>query len=203
MAAPSKRSVCFSEWKTPSRGRSSRPSMRSARVRSSACRSKLSYLRDSEQFDYALIVDRISHEVTFYRTFLKGRGRARRASDQQPVLVVGGRQILRHRRGRIGRRGGAQDGARAAQAPAAQHRGRQFQELAFRRLERGIRVPRLSDLPQTRLRRRLEGRLQVRRSAAVLRRLRSHARPDDDGPRGDRPSPNIFAATCSGASACT
>jgi hypothetical protein len=32
---------------------------------------ELSYLRDSEQFDYALIVDRISHEVTFYRTFLK------------------------------------------------------------------------------------------------------------------------------------
>ena len=28
-------------------------------------------LRDTERFDYALIVDRISHEVPFYRTFLK------------------------------------------------------------------------------------------------------------------------------------
>jgi len=32
---------------------------------------ELSYLRDTQRFDYALIVDRISHEVPFYRTFLK------------------------------------------------------------------------------------------------------------------------------------
>ncbi len=32
---------------------------------------ELSYLRDTQTFDYALILDRISHEVPFYRTFLK------------------------------------------------------------------------------------------------------------------------------------
>jgi len=31
----------------------------------------ISALRDTERFDYALILDRISHEVLFYRTFLK------------------------------------------------------------------------------------------------------------------------------------
>jgi hypothetical protein len=31
----------------------------------------ISALRDTERFDYALILDRISHEVPFYRTFLK------------------------------------------------------------------------------------------------------------------------------------
>jgi hypothetical protein len=32
---------------------------------------KISALRDTQEFDYALILDRISHEVPFYRTFLK------------------------------------------------------------------------------------------------------------------------------------
>ena len=32
---------------------------------------EISALRDTQTFDYALIVDRISHEVPFYRTFLK------------------------------------------------------------------------------------------------------------------------------------
>jgi hypothetical protein len=32
---------------------------------------EISYLRDDRRFDYALIVDRISHEVPYYRTFLK------------------------------------------------------------------------------------------------------------------------------------
>lgn len=32
---------------------------------------ELSYVRDGQRFDYALILDRISHEVPFYRTFLK------------------------------------------------------------------------------------------------------------------------------------
>jgi hypothetical protein len=32
---------------------------------------ELSYLRDTQGFEYALIVDRISHEVPYYRTFLK------------------------------------------------------------------------------------------------------------------------------------
>jgi len=32
---------------------------------------EISALRDTETFDYALILDRISHEVPFYRTFLK------------------------------------------------------------------------------------------------------------------------------------
>ena len=32
---------------------------------------ELSYVRDAQDFDYALIVDRISHEVPYYRTVLK------------------------------------------------------------------------------------------------------------------------------------
>ena len=32
---------------------------------------ELSYLEDRQRFDYALILDRISHEVPYYRTFLK------------------------------------------------------------------------------------------------------------------------------------
>jgi hypothetical protein len=32
---------------------------------------EISYLRDTQHFDYALILDRISHEVPYYRTFLK------------------------------------------------------------------------------------------------------------------------------------
>ncbi len=35
------------------------------------CPVEVSALRDTERFDYALILDRISHEVPFYRTFLK------------------------------------------------------------------------------------------------------------------------------------
>ena len=45
--------------------------------------------------DYAVLIDRISHEVPYYRVVSEERGAAGRGGHQQPVHVDGGRQVLR------------------------------------------------------------------------------------------------------------
>ena len=53
-----------------------------------------------EPVDYAVIIDRISHEVPYYRTYLKHAVLQGVTVDQQSVHVDGGRQVLRARRWR-------------------------------------------------------------------------------------------------------
>ena len=72
---------------------------------------------------YDVILDRISHEVPFYRTFLKCRRRGGNGRHQQPALGGGGRQVLRQRRRPRGERRRAEDGPPAAQGAPAQHDG--------------------------------------------------------------------------------
>ncbi len=135
---------------------------------------------------YDVILDRISHEVPFYRTFPEGRRRGGNGRHQQPALGGRGRQVLRQRRRPRRECRRAEDGPPAAQAAPAQHDGEELPEPDLGRLGRRLLVPRLPDLPETGLRRRLEGRHQVRRPGGVLFGLRPDARPRDDGAGGDR-----------------
>ena len=114
------------------------------------------------------------------------RGRPGRPGRQQPVLVVGRRQVLRQRRRAGRRRRRAADGPPSAQGAPAEHDREVVPEHGPRRLGRGLPLPRLPHLHEAGLRRRLEGRLQGPQPRGVLRGVRQDAHPDDDGPGGDR-----------------
>ena len=64
--------------------------------------------------DYRVIVDRISHEVEYYRGALEARRAAGQLRDQQPVLVDGRRQVLQLLGDGEARRRDSEDGAAAA-----------------------------------------------------------------------------------------
>ena len=51
-------------------------------------------IRLDEPKRYDVIIDRISHEVPYYRATLKRIRTRGNVYHQQPVLVVGGRQVL-------------------------------------------------------------------------------------------------------------
>ena len=84
---------------------------------------EISYLKDDGVFPYDLILDRISHEIPFYRTYLKCAAASGVQDRQQPDLVVGRRQVLRQPRRQGGQRGRAAHRAPAAQGLPAEHRG--------------------------------------------------------------------------------
>ncbi len=72
---------------------------------------------------WAVIVDRISHDIPFYRAFLKHAVLHGTTVINNPVLVVGGRQILQLFAGREAGSGRSADRHPAAQAlPARHHR---------------------------------------------------------------------------------
>ena len=70
---------------------------------------------------YAVIVDRISHDIPFYRAFLKHAALFGYGDHQQSVLVVGGRQVFQLLAGGEAGSGGAADGDSAAQEVSRRH----------------------------------------------------------------------------------
>ena len=81
---------------------------------------KVGGVRMAEPCGYDVIVDRISHDIPFYRSYLKNAVLTGTQGDQQSVLVERRRQVLQLRAGREAGRGRAAHGAAAAQE--ASHR---------------------------------------------------------------------------------
>ena len=149
-------------------------------------REDLAPQRQEQSFEDSVILDRISHEVPFYRTFLKcavARGvdvvnnpiwwSADDKFFDNVVALAAGVAV-----------------PKTVLLPHKEHppntTEKSFRNLRHGRLGPRVLLPRLPDLPEARERRRMEGRLQVRHAGRVLRRLRQDARPRDDGAGGDR-----------------
>ena len=58
------------------------------------CPVEISYLHDKQGFEYAAILDRISHDVKFYRVYLKCAAARGTVVINNPYLVDGRRQVL-------------------------------------------------------------------------------------------------------------
>ena len=56
-------------------------------------------VRMAEPSPYHVIIDRISHDIPFYRAYLKNAALVRRDRHQQPFLVERRRQVLQLRAG--------------------------------------------------------------------------------------------------------
>ena len=78
--------------------------------------------RMDEPCPYAVIVDRISHEVPYYRTYLKFAVLQGVVGHQQSLHVDGRRQVLRGDAGHQTRHRQPQDGRAAQQRLRARHR---------------------------------------------------------------------------------
>ena len=128
---------------------------------------------------YAVIVDRICHEVHYYRSFLKDATLERDVHHQQPVLVDGRRQVLQLLRRREARR-------RRAEDVLLPQKGYPWdvdiQPESLRNLqypldwEALVRLRRPAGHPQARRGRRLEARLQSRTPSTSSSRLRRDRR---------------------------
>ena len=117
---------------------------------------------------YRVIVDRISHEVEYYRGYPEIRGAERDLRDQQPVLVDLRRQVLQLLPDVAARRRDSEDRAAAAEGVSGRRRhpaGVAAQPRLSARLGRAARLRRPAGDPQAVLRRRLEARLQGRTRA--------------------------------------
>ena len=90
---------------------------------------------------YDVIIDRISHESTVLPCCPKAFCARRHVYHQQPVLVVGGRQVLQLRLGRKARRRDPEDGPSAA---AQLHQGHHAREPPQSRIS--DRLARLSSI---------------------------------------------------------
>ena len=77
--------------------------------------------RMAEPSGYDVIVDRISHDIPFYRSLPEERRARRHQGHQQSVLVERRRQVLQLRAGRQTGRGRAAHRAAAAQGASARH----------------------------------------------------------------------------------
>src|ERR1035438_10062068 len=132
---------------------------------------KISHLTQEQSFEDSVILDRISHEVPFYRTFLKCA--VARGVDvvNNPIWWSADDKFF--------------DNVVALAAGVAVPK-KILPQPGNGGLGPRVLLPRLPDLPEARERGRLEGRLQVRHGRRVLRRVRQDTGPRDDGAGGDR-----------------
>ncbi len=138
-------------------------------------------IRMAEPSPYHVIVDRISHDIPFYRGYLKNAALPRRDRHQQPLLVERRRQVLQLRAGaQTGRRHSAHRAAAAQAASAGHHRPLHAQPALPHAVGQHLQLRRLPGLPQALRRRRLEGRVQGQLAGRVLQGLRPDPRPVHD-----------------------
>ena len=167
------RAFC-TEWKIRSRPRWWIASTRCGVQGVAAEHLKVGGVRMAEPCGYDVIIDRISHDIPFYRSYLKNAVLTGTKVINNPVLVERRRQVLQLRAGRETRRRGAAD-----RAAAAQEASRRAPPTArMRNLEYPLdwdgifRLRRLPGVPEAARWRRLEERLQGRYARGILRCLR-------------------------------
>ena len=120
-------------------------------------------VRMDEPRRYRVIVDRISHDIPFYRAYLKNAALAGTTVINNPFWWSADDKFFNYALADAARRGDSADGAAAAQACIRRHdRAVDAQPAVPARLGRGVRVRRLPGVPEAVRRRRLEGRLQGR-----------------------------------------
>ena len=135
-------------------------------------------VRMAEPSPYHVIVDRISHDIPFYRAYLKNAALVGHHRHQQSLLVERRRQVLQLRAGRkAGRRDSPHRPATAQSSIPPGTTERSMRNLQYpARLGQHLQLRRLSRIPEAARRRRLEGRLQSQLAGRILQRLRSVAR---------------------------
>ena len=136
----------------------------------------------AEPCGYDVVIDRISHDIPFYRAWLKNAVLAGAHDHQQPVLVERGRQVLQLRAG--DRSSGVAMPPTVAlphkEHPTGHHRPLDAQPALPARLGGHLRVRRVPGVPEAVRRRRLARRPQGELAGGVLPRLRPDARPVHD-----------------------
>ncbi len=130
-------------------------------------------VREAAPSGYAVIVDRISHDIPFYRGLSEERRALRHRRHQQSVLVERRRQVLQLRSRRQAWRRDSAHRAAAAQATSRRHhRPLHAQPAVPYAVGQHLQLRRLPGLPEALRRRRLEGRLQGQLAGRILPRLR-------------------------------
>jgi hypothetical protein len=87
-----------------------------------ACICEISYLKDDGVFPYDLILDRISHEVPFYRTYLKCAAASGVRIVNNPIWWSADDKFFDNLVAKAAGRRGAAHRPAAAQTASAQHR---------------------------------------------------------------------------------
>ena len=125
--------------------------------------------------DYDVILDRISHEVPFYRTYLKQAAAAGVQVVNNPFWWSCDDKFFNNVVARACGVAVPKTGAAPAQGASAEHEGRVVLEPGLpRRLGVGLQLSGIPDLHEARRRRRLARRVQGRRPRVVLQGLRPH-----------------------------
>ena len=84
---------------------------------------EISYLKDDGVFPYDLILDRISHEVPFYRTYLKCAAASGVQIVNNPIWWSADDKFFDNLVAKSVERRRSEDRAPAAQGVSAEHRG--------------------------------------------------------------------------------
>ncbi len=127
-----RKSAFFTGWKSRFRRRWWTASTRMGVTGVTAEHLKVGGVRMAEPCGYDVIVDRISHDIPFYRSYLKNAVLDRHQGHQQSVLVERRRQILQLRAGReTGRRRAAHRAAAAQEASRRHHRPQSMRNLEY------------------------------------------------------------------------
>ncbi len=160
-------------------------------------------VRMDEPARYRVIVDRISHDIPFYRAYLKNAVLAGTTVINNPFWWSADDKFFNYALATAARRGDAADGAAAAQAASARHdRSVDAQPAVPARLGRRVRVRRLPGVPEAVRRRRLEGRLQGRTRRRSSSPPTTNAQALHDAAARRATSTNTSAATSSARSRC-
>ena len=133
-------------------------------------------VRMAEGCGYDVIVDRISHDIPFYRAWLKNSALCGAKVINNPFWWSADDKFFNYALATKLGRGGSADGAAAAQGTSDRHdRAVDAQPALPARLGIDLRVRRLPGVPEAVRRRRLARRLQDQQPRGVLQRLRSDA----------------------------
>ena len=135
-------------------------------------------VRMAEPSPYHVIVDRISHDIPFYRGYLKNAALSGTDRHQQSFLVERRRQVLQLR---AGRPSWASRFRKTVLLPHKEHppgtTDRSMRNLQYpHAVGQHLQLRRISRVPQALRRRRLEGRVQGQLAGGVLPRLRPEPR---------------------------
>ena len=137
---------------------------------------QIGHISQEQAFSYDVILDRISHEVPFYRTFLKCAAARGVQVVNNPFWWSADDKFFDN----VVARAVGVAVPRTVLLPHKEHPPNTTEQVVPehepRRLGRGLPLPRLPDLPEAGLRRRMEGRLQGPQPRGALRGLRPDPR---------------------------
>ena len=149
-------------------------------------------VRMAEPSPYHVIVDRISHDIPFYRGYLKNAALSGTIVINNPFWWSADDKFFNFALGRQAGRGDSQNRAAAAQgASGRHHRSLHAQPAISPALGQHLQLRRISRVPEALRWRRLARRVQGELAGGVLRCLRSDARSLHD-PAARREVQGIF-----------